>query len=497
MSIRQYVQVKALALPDPAVYCPANGYDYNPIIYTPPIPMMTPPAESIVLLCSNLSSNSIYISGSALLTYTVYNSVGTFVYTENKAANYPFQYSYPTGASVPYYTIIVTPQVGSHILTFGIGSHPSFGKNQPIYKAIYNTPYLTSMQGAFSTCPYFKACDIISTLDNVTDMSSCFNGTPITYFKFPSHMNALTTMQYLFQSSNIISIDFNNCSFPLLTIMSYMFNLASYVKSLMITISAPKVYGFVSFATSCIALTYCNMDFAPAPTTGTVAFDNAFNGDKKLETLILPNFTASAIPFVFSYIVNGCTALKTINYRGNINCTGTSYMPIYLCPNLETITVEGDAVVTGAAAILDSGQYSTTPYIVIKKGFTGTINNSGLGIKTITFLQTFTTLVQVVCTSKAILEFNYPWLRVTKLWLGQAGAPIHVLAIDWVNSVFVTGTSSSPAIYVGGAYSAAELNAIYTALPIASSPTYITFSPCVGYAASTKTIATAKNYLFI
>lgn len=497
MSIRQYVQVKALVLPDPAVYCPANGYEYNPIIYTPPIPMMTPPAESILLLCSNLGTNLITLNGTGSLTYKVYDSVGTLVISQNLASGAVFTYSYPTSASVPYYTIIITPQVSNHILTFYVYSNTSFGKNQPIYKAIINAPYLTTMQGMFSTVTSLVACDIISTVDSVTDMSSCFNGTSITYFKFPVHMNAVTTLQYLFQNSNIIAVDFNNCSFPLLTIMSYMFNGASYLKSLTMTITAPKVYAFISLATSCIALTYCNMDFAPAPTTGTVAFDNAFNGDKKLETLILPNFAASAIPFVFSYLVNGCTALKTINYRGNINCTGTSYMPIYLCPNLNTITTEGDTLITGSAGLLDSGQYSTMQYIIIKKGFTGIISNTGIGVRTITFLQTFTTLVQVICTSKAISEFNYPWLRLTKLWIGQAGAPIHVLAVDWVNSVFVTGTSSSPAIYVGGAFSAAELNAIYTALPVAAAPTYITFSPCVGYSTSTKTIATLKNYLFV
>ena len=69
--------------------------------------------------------------------------------------------------------------------------------------------------------------------------------------------------------------------------------------------------------------------------------------------------------------------------------------------------------------------------------------------------------------------------------------------INWAGCVFPSGTSPYPVVYFGGSYTASDCDAIYTALPMASANTCIDFRKCDGYSTSTKTIATAKNYLFL
>jgi len=497
MSIRQYIQVKAAIPPDPAVYCPTNGYVYDPVVITPPIPIPTPPDESITLLCSNFLSNTIYCIGTGALTYTVYDSTGAVIFTQNKLSYTYFTYNYSVSAANPYYTIIATPQIANHILTFAIASHASYQYNQPIYAAWIKAPYMTSWQGMFTYLITLQACTILSTADNVTQMGSMFNASGILSFKFPSSMNALLTANLLFTSSMIKTVDFNNCSFPLLTNASEMFNGCKYFRSLDMTITAPKLVLMDKFCQLNTSLKTANMNFDVTNITQNIGMDNCFNSCTLLESVTLPNFSNSTYTITLSYFVNYCTALKYITYRGTLRVNSSIYSPIYKCPNIDTIRVKGDVVwISGSFALVDTGQYSQCPHVIFEKNINNVIMTTGC--KDMQFLQDITNILNFQCSDGEFTSFNHPTMTFNRLVMGhRPGYKITNLNINWAGCVFPAGTSTVPIIYFGGSYTAADCNAIYSALPVASVPTYIDFRTCAGYSTSTKTIATAKNYLFL
>ena len=497
MSSRQYIQVQEMALPDPAVYCPANGYVYDPDFYTPPIPIPTPPDESITLLCSNLLSNTIYCTGTGNLTYTVYDSTGSVVFTHNKTSNQYFTYSYSLSALVPYYTIIVTPQVASHIFTFYIASHATYQYNQPIYAAWIKAPNMTSWSSMFNFVITLQSCTILSTADSVTTAGGMFNASGILNFTFPSSMNALTVANLMFTNSMIKTVNWNNCSFPLLTNLSEMFNGCKFFRSLDMTITAPKLIYMDKFCYLNTSLTMANMNFDVTNITANIIMDNCFNSCTLVESVTLPNFSNSIYTITFSYIVNYCTALKYLTYRGTIRIGTSVYSPIYKCPNIDTVRATGDIVwVSGTAAMFDTGQYSICPHLIIEKN----INNSiaMTGVKDLQFLQDISNILSFQCLDGEFTSFNHPTMTFNRLVMGhRPTAKITDLNINWAGCAFPSGSSSTPVIYFGGSYTASDCNAIYTALPVASVPTYIDFRTCAGYSTSTKTIATAKNYLFL
>ena len=160
MSIRQYVQVKASALPDPAIYCPAFGYDLpvDPNVFQPDptwYPTSDPVPDEIDLVCSDNGDCRLafyaIISGSGTYTVTVYGVGGILINTQVKATNSTWSWQLPFGGGVAgvgqtTFKVKIVPTSGTnHITGFcctSFSGNPV--QNWQILQAKFNTPNISS-----------------------------------------------------------------------------------------------------------------------------------------------------------------------------------------------------------------------------------------------------------------------------------------------------------------------------------------------------------------
>lgn len=487
----------------PELICPAAGWVYEPEVWEPPIEVEEQTDQSIILICSNTLSKSVDLRTLAASTYKVYDSAGLMLYTEDKNSNVSFVYNFPEEAPADsYFKIVITPQAGNNITRFYVNNNSSFGKNQPIHAAYFYTPFITAASSAFYSVKSLYRCEILVDMDDCTDMMAMFRDTSIYSFKFPSSLAKLSICNQMFQDSKIRTVNFNFCNLPEALNMSYMFYNATELRGdLIVNCTAPKCYNYEYFAYGAKKIKKLFFDYSVSNVASTVSYKYLIYNCLELTEIITHDFGTGRKDVNFQYFLRNAPLCREILFRGDIRAINTSINASSNMFSLKKITFTGE-LENLSSSFLSINKECPIEQIIFEKLVIGYVPLSGsqnYNLKEIVLSEPADSVVSLRMLNDYITSFNYPTLRCTFLWLGrQLSSPkiLTSIEVDWAGSTWEEGTSSFPSILIRADISAAQLNAIYTALPTAASPTYVQFSDCAGYADSDTSIATAKNYVF-
>jgi hypothetical protein len=492
---QNYTVIRAASSnPDPATYCPANGYyDPNvPIPYNPDpaIPAIVPNDGEIILLMSTALDAAIntYVSISDLTQarYTIYGANDTVIYTTTVNNNTTFFYEFPSSGGILLsngfyaFKVVITAATTGTITVFRFMTKSAYAPNGwPVLEAHIKCPTLTSLESAF------------------------LNQKALRYVKFYGNHNSLTLIGNIVNGCSSLQEFHADVQMNALTSISYAFNLTSAIE----LITLPPTMNFVtnaSYAFQSCGLKYC----PPLPNAlpeNITARQMMYNMARCAGTVYVPDmpkctdmvYVASLMPLVTKIICRGscipntgsaissfanCASVREIEMGISWGEVGVNWSYGYVvegCPSLTKLTLP--LYMKGIAP------GNSTP-------FTQYGNFSCIELTTADWTD---------CTPFAfslglgkITSLNQPTLKVTNLSIaGSASRPskLEYIEINWAGSSF---PNSAGAITLGyNNLSAAELNRIYTALPAGGGTTTITASNNPGYAASDKTIATAKGWI--
>ena len=139
--------------PDPAVYCPANGY-YDPsapleYIPDPNIPEVTPATGEIILICTTALDAAINVAtsvSSGLVNYDVYGDSDTLIDTFTLSSGTTFFYQFPASGGIVLesgleaFKVVITPD-STTITSFGVRTKTNWAPlGWPIVEAHIKCP---------------------------------------------------------------------------------------------------------------------------------------------------------------------------------------------------------------------------------------------------------------------------------------------------------------------------------------------------------------------
>lgn len=306
--------------PDPATYCPANGYILDEIP-APEYPIVvTPPSEEeIILIMKNefpyMVSFGTTQSSSGKSVITVHDDEGTLIRTTTVNTNTQHTYYFSSDTLTDNFYIKIAPEIaGRTILTFLVNTVSGFTPQWPIVGAQFNTPNLTSLASAFYQISALKKVEFLCTLNSLTSFYRTFRETGITHFTFPASLPACTRTDEMFYWSAIYNCNFNSCSMPVLTTMGSMFY---YTADLRVVTYNPYIPLCTGLATMFYSSGIRTLVLSPTFSTNTITISlaNITQLCSNLETLTLPDFP-STYTITFSSAFRDCPKLRAITFRG-------------------------------------------------------------------------------------------------------------------------------------------------------------------------------------
>lgn len=488
------------ALPDPAIYCPTNGYILDPARpYAPPIIIDEPTTEQINLLCTNDSpfALSVYCTISTGKYYIdVYDSTGTFIGTTAQVnSNTILPYYFPTDVPGSYYTLKIKVTTGV-ITAFKVSTISGYSGNWQILQAKFNTPNLTSLLNAFLNIKAIRGVDFVSTMDNLATTQTMFSGAGIISYTMPHSLPVLTTAASMFTGSDIYKIFWDaDANYPLLVEIGGFVQNCNNVDTVQLPNALPELTGFSNFArTSNLRNIRMMLTAAKLLSIGFAFYDAKYlQGDilwpemplvTSISAVHYDNFLLNKIKFQgimnaltlatsFTDIARSCTILSEFEFpretAGSVNSTMFSTSPALSklkLPDISTYVTLANFASMGLAAFLTS--------------ITGEFDNS------------VDTDYEMVYAGIALAEFNCIKMKCSRLVLGTTTAhnKLNRIDIDWTNSSFNYSTTPL-SLYC--TLDATELNRIFGLLPAVSGKTlYIKGNP--GTTTCNQSIATSKGW---
>lgn len=505
--------------PDPAIYCPANGYIPDPEILHPPIPLPETTPESIICICNAAIGGwkaathkyRLFKGSGTAFRYTIYDNTGTEIDTFTDNTQY-IDFDFPD--SIGYYTVKITIEgTGGYFTGFYNNDSFTILYDDCVEAIILNTP-TNGIQFTRRYSKNFKNLEFANaaTFEKSTDLSymviRCDN---FNYFKFPeadySLLNALFSMMQSFAYSAIRKLDLSK------------FN------------DATGLYLTDSLCKDC---KYLDEFIFPSNWSGR-RLSNMFQNTTRLRKLLLPDtwitstgtHDSSMTYFIansavegelvfeqitgvttFSDFANICPNLEILRFKGTYSLisSGTQRI-INQCPSLRIFEMPrsiGTTVISGFP--FDTSSVKLEQYIGPDIGYCGmpTANSpltSITGEHDTSGLSTLPAVVTIptgALVRAALSTLQMAKLRTQRFVCGTSAATkftvLNTLEIDWANSSWASATS--PQLSISAALSATEINRILTALPTVTGKT-ADFRYCDGYATCDKTIATAKGWTML
>jgi hypothetical protein len=494
-----YIRIKnSGSLPDPAVYCPAHGYENED--WVPPVQVPDPTTDQILLLCDDLVTGVIslcYLVNTGLKKFELLDTDMNVLYSTTFSAS-TYQYSFPTQGTGTYYIIRLSPNTaGAYSTTFYRSTFGGYPTNYHILQAKFYTPSITSIQNAFDGIMSFRECIFCSTVDSLSNINYAFQNTGIEKVTFPVSLPALTNMTYTFAYTyRLKKIDWSGITMNALQTMTYTFYYSN-VREIVLPSSLPALTSINMFAANATSLVSVTM-MATADSLANIgyAFYNCYALSGTVIFPPLPALTTASQVFYYCYLIEkivfqgpsntcttmgdicrNCKSLIEITFPTSLNgMTSTSAWGywIYGCDVLQKIVLP--LSMSGLPAAVQ-GWWGYFSYVL--QYFT-TCNDWG------------SNSFDLMVSSHQLLEFDQPTLRCSRFAIGYSNtqrAKCTSVEIDWVNSSY---SGASPQITLRAELDAAELERIFTALPAVAKT--ITCSGCPGYATADKTIATAKGW---
>jgi hypothetical protein len=507
MKIREYIKVMPLSSenPDPATYCPANGYILDPNVVPTPL-FEIPPGETnekiILIVSSELDSAvsfSCYITNTGQFKTQVYDMEGNIKYTVNTANNGTLNLELPTsyGTLQPegYYLfkIVITPVLGTNSFsTFKIASRTGFAVNGwPVKEMHIYAPNLTSASGLTSAlCKIMTFAKFYTNCNSLSSLANAFSGcTLLKKIILPPQMNALTLASYMFLNcSSLLEVVWPT-SLPEITSLASCFSYAGLKK--------------------------CTPTNNPLPVSmpKLAAINNMFDYNNVIEEIEIPN----DLPLLtnMSNFVLFSNKIKTVKFTGTIGESTAGVLFDWIAgynPALTQFTFPPVFYCKGGGQATQFKSCSALQKVVLPPTITYYITSlSNFSIfgrfEECVNLTQFTEItsggntvcVQLFFTStKKLAVFWQPKLRLYGANMNATSTNRSILAsfeCDW--SQIQASNSLNGTIIFMFAYcnfDVNEINRIFTALPTVTRICQIDFRNNPGYASCDKTIATAKGW---
>ena len=409
-------------------------------------------------------------------------------------------------------------------------------------------PELTTCKTAFNTATRIESFSWPSTLPKLTTMESCFNGaTSLKTITLPTAMVLLSSLNYTFTGCKVLKTVTMPTSLPELTTLGSTFYGCNSILNISLPGTMPKVNSMGSTFMNCYSLTtittlpsmpllstfsyVCNNCYSlksinipsdsvlisslylsfqncyelssgltfPTTMNSLNSWQQAFENCYKIPSIVMPT-TMNYSAISFQYAFNSCYALTSFTFTPTIVGAANFVYTFKNCTSLVTATLPTTMnlvsnltyTFSGCSALTTITMTPSLPALTAIDNFA--VNTILSSISSCSF-GTNQVSADYILPAKYLAAFNFPSLRVSKLSLyGQNPASIDALTsveIDWANSTY--GGTSPQILLQYCNLSETELNRIYTALPIVTGKT-LKASTCSGYAASNKTIATAKGW---
>lgn len=521
--------------PDPAVYCPANGY-VNPTpayVPDPAIPVVTPVDGSVVLICStNAGGNLAFVVNvsSGLVKYEIYGYGGTLLTSGTFMSGSAFSYTFTTSMAgcesltgEKFFKVVFSANTaGQNITQARVNSTSAL---YSIVEAYINSPVITVFN--FDNCQILKKVWMCETLDSLNTTSNSYKIFNNTYMleevTMSTSMAAATNMDYWFQYSAIKKLILP-ANMPSCASIKYICN---YCAAYQVTLPATaKINGRLDNA------------FANMPNIKELVFSNGFSsltGIINVYSTFLnsPNF--EKIDFSDLTVNNGYVLFKQLKKLNSPAKDGIFNIKIDTgfvsfnsnfnqVLNAKKITYTGDG---SLATSSETSGIANLPNLVeftypsnVPKAYSSLFSNlpalkkinlpsvynlaNGSAINTLfggygaenveeiteeviwgTNVHTFNSTYL-----KKLKRLNQPTLRLSALSCsGSTTVPrsLEYIEIDWANSTF---TSLIDLMYNN--LDATELNRIFTSLPSMTQTIRVTGNP--GAATCDPSIATAKGW---
>jgi hypothetical protein len=504
MKIREYIQVAPAAgvQPNPATYCPANGYVLDPVLGD--IPVLALPAsseESILYICNgnfkwdNAHTHILSAGGSNMHhRFEVFDKDGNLLLTQLNGSTL-FYYTFPT---TDYYVVKFSPVAPYKILKT-TSTHTSGYPGYCVESVIFNTPNLNAMNNAFLYSKGLVGVTFNSSCVNVTTMLAAFSYSGIRSFTFQSSYPILTTMSQMFLYAE--SLEW--VKFPVDCYLPELLNINNFCGY-----SSVKK---VEFASSMPKLTDISLSFQVTKRLESIVFwtdaplitsTNAFCSSSNIGgTVTVPPMPLANTPYYF--FVN-CYRVKKIIFTGNCDNQGHLQDTLKNCTSLEEVEFTRTGGFTmyscwGNNPVLKKvrtyDRVGITNYSMpLFPSSTGTVFEElwGDGDNSNATAGGYDMLASTPGPLKII---DLPKFRATKLSIGGAASPstyLTTLNIDWANSPFTS--TSAPQIFLNLPWTVAQLNALYALLPTVSAGQSCEFGKCTNWEGSDYLALIAKGW---
>lgn len=495
--------------PDPAIYCPANGYIQEDEPWVSPVVTPQPGNEEILLICSDYYEAAVSVRIRTLSSYTRCELLSSSMSVissidKNTSSLTTFDIDFPTRDTGTVYIIrfsIVT-QGGQFTEFRSYNVRADLVGDWMILEAKFNTPNMQKLEYAFDGMTNFKVCHFYSNMDSLTSFMYGFRNTSLERIEGIKHFAILTSFNNTFYGTPCKFWDFTdwyapNAFFPHAFRYSRVENvifsencglIADYTfeNTPLKTITAPNNILKIAGA-------YCRYTFQNAPNfIGTDSVNKAIkfeitDATVSIERILYDSLNIKKIEFIGT--ANGLTNMS-------FSFSGTKSLEELILPtSMNSIPVWSSTI-----RYTNKLKKITLP-ISMASWTAGWTNNSIPNnniIEELTTCETYhpdVTRVWLYGTRwKKVIQ---PSLKVHRLYIGNSATGrcldlVGDIDIDFENSPF----EDSPAILLYANLPASELDAIYTRLPDFTGSTirkiYASSNP--GYAASNVAIATAKNW---
>lgn len=483
--------------PDPAVYCPANGYSQPEEVWEPPVEIPTPGDDQILLLCDDLEQGVMGLYCKANSGNILCEILTTDMVVLWSATNSTYhRFSFPTIDTSALYVVRLRPETaGSYITHFYVTSYTGYNADYRIFHAKINAPQITTMASAFYNITSIRKCEFLSNMNSLTTLYAAFRASGIESVTYPDEMNALTNIQYLYyQTTNLKICDLSSfpssaittmqgllqesnveelyfpASFPALTIITYLAYKCYRLKTVTMFTSAPLLETIDRAFSYCTILTQA-IKFPPLPALLSAQYVGQYSGMSKLE---------------FEGPSDSCTTMRDLISYSTVE-------ELILPSSLNSVTNTGVfAMWYNDLKVKRIQLPSAMPLLTPNPtNFIYSINLNLLA--EITECQNWGTgAFKVMFYSTKLSTFFQPNLRVSFLKFGSSSSArttISSIEVDWANSVFTSGN----VIYIySSVMDATEMERIFTALPVVSGCTILIYGP--GMATADTSIATAKGW---
>ena len=498
-----YILPEDCPVPDPEIICPIDGWVKPESPYTPPVETPTPDNEEIILLCDRSGEGFVSVTGIVTpgkITYILEDAITHVVLNTQELSSYvAFKFDILTYPDTIFFLVRIKPSsAGSTISRVYTLDESGYTKDWPIiYADFTRASNITSFDSSFKNILKFKRIDFPSNLDNCTSFRYTFQNSGLLWVFFPQ-LPEVTTMYGVCYDCYDLILAYLPEELPEVTAMTYAFrNCSSLIEHTM-----PKkinkctdiryyLYGASSLKTLKI--------WEEAALLSNIGY--AFMDLVELESWIIVKDTPSISSF-YNMFYN-CTKLPHLEFQVEESIANSCQYIARDCDALQYLelprSMPNVSSFTGFITAASTGLYRLI--------MPDEVNYNGM-INCTTALQTWPLLKQVegnmacgpntywnFATASAfqgLTSFNKPLAKFDQLYLGGSlyTTKITYVEVDWTNSPWRDGKCIS----FGGLLNTTEIDRIFTSLPLVAGTQEIDVRNNPGYATCDPTIATVKGW---